>query len=766
MSRAKNVAKAGAQVRKQPLTRKPPETGSFFIGKKLKVAFCVLLAAATIGLYSPALGNGFVWDDTDYVTANSHVRDGLAWNTIRWAFTSTDAANWHPLTWLSHALDCQLFALRPMGHHLDNVLIHALNAVVLYLVMAWLTKRVGPSLLVAALFAMHPLNVESVAWVAERKNVLSTLLFFLAIAAYAWYARKPDWRRYLLVAALFAAGLMAKPMVITLPFVLLLLDYWPLHRMPARSGAPGADGAAPIVWSRLVLEKIPLLGLSAASAVITMMAQQGGGAMHTLGESPFAVRLENAIVSYLLYLWKMIWPARLAALYPFPTTLLPLWQVLLSALVLIGMTMLVFAFRRKRYLPFGWFWFLGTLVPVIGLVHVGGASMADRYAYTPLIGIFVMIAWSLDDWAQARRVPKVWLAIPAACLLTTLSFVTWQQIRTWESAYALWERALSVTEQNPFAHESLADALMNPNGAMTANDLRSFSTEQERIDAARQHYGAALEIYRQVAQQTDMRLGLPGMVVTLIDLGNVAQLQNRPDEAREHCEDALKIERQLVELPEMRSAIFMGQPLLAVLAKTLANIALIDKEQNQPDEARPLYEEALQIYRDLVQQNPGEYEPKLVETLMNLGFVEGSEKQLDKAYSHFQKAMEIDRRLAQQDPDHYLPDMASILLNLGNLETARNHPDNARQHFEEALKIYRQLAQQSPGEYLPDLAGTLSNLGVVARLQKQLADSRADYTEAMNIYHRSLAQRDPRYAGNVTKVEAALAELERSSSQR
>ena len=257
-------------------------------------------------------------DDRDYVTANAHIHDGLSWSTIKWAFTSTEAANWHPLTWLSHALDYQLFALNPAGHHFDSVLIHAFNAALLFLLLAWVTKRVGPSLLVAALFAVHPLNVESVAWVAERKNVLSTLFFLLAIGAYVWYAQKPEWRRYLLVAALFAAGLMAKPMVITLPFVFLLLDYWPLERIPLHGGesAPAtATGVPRVAFSRLVLEKIPLLFLSAGSAWITLIAQRP--AKRTFAELPFSIRIENAIVSYGLYLWKMVWPARLCVLSPF-----------------------------------------------------------------------------------------------------------------------------------------------------------------------------------------------------------------------------------------------------------------------------------------------------------------------------------------------------------------------------------------------------------------------------------------------------------------
>ena len=433
MSRTKILSKTRAQVRKRPNSSALSTPGPRLANKNLNTVLCVLLAGVTIALYTPVLGHSFVvLDDREYVTTNPHVHDGLSWSTIQWAFTSTYAANWHPLTWLSHALDYQLFALNPAGHHLDSVLIHTLNVVLLFLLLAWITKRMGPSLLVAALFALHPLNVESVAWVAERKNVLSTLFFLLAIGAYAWYASKPEWRRYLLVAALFAAGLMAKPMVITLPFVLLLLDYWPLERKR-------------VAFSKLLLEKVPLLFLSAASAWITLKAQRG--ALRTVGELPFVIRIENAVVAYGLYLWKMLWPARLA-FYPHSVIALPAWQWILSALILVSVTVFVIIFRGKRYLPVGWFWFLGTLVPVIGLVQVGEYAMADRYAYVPLIGIFVMIAWSLADWAQAKKIRTVWLVVPALCVLAALGYVTHRQIDYWESDYDLWSHTLEVAE-NP-----------------------------------------------------------------------------------------------------------------------------------------------------------------------------------------------------------------------------------------------------------------------------------------------------------------------------
>ena len=387
--------------------------------EKRNPVVCLLLAVVTLALYNPVNRHPFVnYDDDRYVTENAHVRQGLTAETFTWALTSTEQANWHPLTWMSHALDVSLFRLNPAGHHFTSILLHVVNVMLLFLLLMWGTERLAPSLFVAALFAMHPINVESVAWVAERKNVLCTTFFFLALWAYGWYARKPDWKRYLVVAALFAAGLASKPMVITLPFVLLLLDYWPLRRV--RSESAETNQVPAFQWSRLALEKLPLLALSAASAVITMHAQQSGGAVRTTAEVSFGVRIANAIYAYAMYLWKMVWPARLAPLYPHPGDSLSAWQVLVAGVVLIAITAIAWRLRARRYLLVGWLWFLGTLVPVIGLVQVGEAAMADRYAYIPLIGIFVMIAFGVADWSTQRKF-GFWAGVPGVAVLVALA---------------------------------------------------------------------------------------------------------------------------------------------------------------------------------------------------------------------------------------------------------------------------------------------------------------------------------------------------------
>ncbi len=700
MSRAQTLAKPRPQSRNKLGTKASSKKGPFLSGKTLIALLCILLAAATIALYSPVIGHSFiVTDDHDYVTANPHIHNGLTWSTIRWAFTSTDAANWHPLTWLSHALDYQLFGLSPAGHHLDSVLIHSLNAALLFLLLVWVTKRVGPSLLVAALFALHPINVESVAWVAERKNVLSTLFFFLAIGAYVRYAQKPDWRRYLLVAALFSLGLMAKPMVITLPFVLLLLDYWPLDRVSI-DGAPSdpstLNGTPRQSVSRLLLEKVPLLFLSAASAWITVKAQRS--AVRTFGEFPLSVRIENAAASYGLYLWKMLWPAHLA-FYNHTAIVLPAWQWILSTLVVVAITALVVIYRRRRYLPVGWFWFLGTLVPVIGLVQVGDAPMADRYAYVPLIGIFVMIAFGLADLAAAKGIGRMWQLAPALCVFVALGFVTFRQMSYWDSDYHLWSHSLAV-ENNPYAHEALAAGLTSQDAATEAKNQDGFTTEQQRTDEARQHLEEALKIRRVQAQQNPDAY-LPYLATTLNNLGHLDFRQKRMDEARQHFEEALKIRRALTQ--KNPDTYRLG------LATTLNNLGNVDQLQSQPDEARQHYEEALKIYDQPTQQDPNLYLPGMALVLTDLGSLDFRQKRMDEAREHFEASLKINRQLAQHDPDTYLPNVATTLNILGFVDGGQNKTEEARAYYQEALTILRKLAQ-SDHRYGREVARVETNL--------------------------------------------------------
>ena len=396
-----------ASEREAAPTREP---GIFKTARQRNLLCSLILFAATIALYNPASRNGFInFDDDRYVTANPNVTAGMHWRTVVWAFTSMEQANWHPLTWLSHALDGQIFHLNPAGHHLTSILIHAANVVLLFLILQGLTASLPRSFFVAALFAVHPLNVESVAWIAERKTVLSMFFLLLALASYGWYVRKPGLARYLLIVFLFASALMAKPMAITFPLLLLILDYWPLYRLDYQtqsdSQANQIVGAPQKFW-RLCLEKLPLLAMSAVSALITVRAQHSGGALLSANvKRGWPLRIENVIVSYAAYVKKIGWPVHLTILYPFPRAL-PAWQTLLAAMFLASMTFAVVKYCRKycrrRYLLAGWFWYLVTMLPMIGLIQVGTQAMADRYAYLPAIGIFMMVVWGIADLAGSR----------------------------------------------------------------------------------------------------------------------------------------------------------------------------------------------------------------------------------------------------------------------------------------------------------------------------------------------------------------------------
>jgi len=445
-----------------------------------------LLIVLSVALYYPVKTHPFVnYDDNVYVTDNVHVQTGLNWQTLTWALVTYDAGNWHPLTWLSHALDVALFDVNPGRHHQISMLLHALNAALLFWVLLRATGYAGRSFMVAALFAVHPINVESVVWIAERKTVLSMLFFLLALGAYRWYVANPQAIRYSAVAVLFALGLMAKPQIITFPFVLLLWDYWPLGRLALRSSLfafrqngpsdisgerrraksekrpSGEQRRANSEWRWLLLEKLPLFAIAAGGAVMTMQAQKGSGAVLSLKAVAFSARLSNAIVSYVKYIEKALWPVKLAPMYPHPGDSLPEWQVYGALLILLVVTMLVIEQHRRRYLLVGWLLFLGTLVPMIGLVQVGRQAMADRYAYLPLVGIFIMICWSVSDWVEAKQLPAGLLSGASVVVVVALALVAHRQIGYWADNVTLWTHTIEVTPPNYIAQDDLGGALLD-----------------------------------------------------------------------------------------------------------------------------------------------------------------------------------------------------------------------------------------------------------------------------------------------------------------
>ncbi|MFZ0956318.1 MAG: tetratricopeptide repeat protein [Candidatus Sulfotelmatobacter sp.] len=451
---------------------------------KVYATLCLLLAAVTFIVYSRALTNPFVnYDDQGYVVENSRVQQGLTLATLRWALTSTDATNWHPLTWLSHAADCQLFGLNPKGHHLTSVLLHVCNVVLLFLLLARVTGSIFKRLLVAALFALHPINVESVAWIAERKTVLCMFFILLTFAAYGWYARRPRLGRYLAVVGLFILALAAKPMAVTLPFALLLLDFWPLGRVSSLQTASEVFPVPRVGFGRLVLEKLPLVLLSAASSAVTLFAQKA--AVATNEHVPLFVRLANACYAYSTYIFNAFWPVGLASFYPYEGYRLPVWQFVLCALFLVAVTAWTWGKRARTYLPVGWLWFLGTLVPMIGLVQVGDQAMADRYAYLPLIGIFVMAVWGVADLAEKHRIDVRLLRVGAVVIIVALSLLTWRQIGYWRSSRDLWTHALQVTKDNYMAEDYVGSALLVENYEATG---------QRHLDEALVHFKNAVRI--------------------------------------------------------------------------------------------------------------------------------------------------------------------------------------------------------------------------------------------------------------------------------
>ncbi|HEX3741776.1 MAG TPA: tetratricopeptide repeat protein [Terriglobales bacterium] len=452
---------ASTQVAAPDNSRKPAELFSSPGRKNLVLSLALVLL--TVVVYLPVRNNAFInFDDNHYITENPHVKAGLSWDTVNWAFTTYDAANWHPLTWLSHALDCELFGLNPAGHHFVNLLLHGFNAILLFLILQSLTGFTWRSLMVSALFAVHPLNVESVAWAAERKTILSTLLFLLAIWAYGRYVRRPGTGRYLEVAGFFALALMSKPQVITLPFVLLLLDYWPLGRTRFASAAapPSFNVVQQTSFKWLLLEKLPLLGFSAASAFITLQAQRSGHAVRTVVEYSLGSRIETAIVSYAVYVRDAFFPRHLAPIYPHAYGLLATWQVVLAAAILIGLSALaVINRKRAAYLLFGWLWFLGTLVPMIGLIQVGEQARADRYMYISLIGILVACVWGVAELFDRYDVSTAVRAPACAAIVTVLSIATFQQTGHWRDSETLWNYTMSVTNRNFMAEDNLAQEL-------------------------------------------------------------------------------------------------------------------------------------------------------------------------------------------------------------------------------------------------------------------------------------------------------------------
>jgi tetratricopeptide (TPR) repeat protein len=502
-----------------------------------RVLICAVLAAITLVVYWPVGNCDFInYDDPVYVVNNPFVQGGITMESLRWAFSTTHAANWHPLTWLSHMIDCRIFGLDPRGHHFTNLGFHIINTLLLFLLLARATGAMWRSMLVAALFALHPLHVESVAWIAERKDVLSASFWFLTMFLYIGYVARPGPVRYLAVLFCFAAGLMAKPMLVTLPFVLLLMDYWPIGRW---------GGGTPV--RRLLWEKLPLFALAVASSVITFYAQKMGGSVISLHEFSFPERLANALLAWLRYLAKMVWPTRLSVIYPMSPDL-SVWTGFSAGIILVAATFLLWrAGRRRPYLIVGWLWYLGTLVPVIGLVQVGSQAMADRYTYIPFVGLFIMVAWGIADLVDDLRNRQIAFGVAAISVMAVLAVSTRHQLGYWRDSYTLFSHAVKVTQNNYKAYNEVGVALarqgkfneadgqfqesirINPLFADTHYNWGVALFEQRKIDEALRQYSEAIHLNPDFAE-AHYNIG-----IVLYQIGKI-------DEAIFHFNEALRID--------------------------------------------------------------------------------------------------------------------------------------------------------------------------------------------------------------------------------
>ena len=613
---------------------------------------CLLLAAATLVALWGVLGNDFTrsYDDGPYVTKNAVVQRGLTKAGIVWAFARPHAANWHPLTWLSHMLDIQLYGLNPMGHHLTNLLFHIGNVLLLFLLLTRMTGSLWRSAFVAALFGIHPVHVESVAWISERKDVLSTFFWMLTMLAYVGYVRRPKIGRYLPVVLFFILGLLSKPMLVTLPFVLLLLDYWPLKRFwtarSVRLATPSTINHQPSTFYRLILEKTPLFALSAASSAITFIVQQRSGAVAALDRLPVGTRVANAVVSYVRYIGKAIWPDNLSVFYPYGVDAIPMWQIVGAGLLLACVTVLVILFGRRRpYLPVGWLWYLVTLVPVIGLVQVGIQAMADRYTYVPLIGLFIVVAWGVPDLiipqpdsakgsnqrtrrkAQpgtvATSTAKV-LGSVAVLVILVLIVCTRMQVGYWLDSITLFEHAAACTSRNYLAHHNLGVAL----------------ARQGRLDEAIAHYRDALRIQ-------------PTYADARYNLANALSRQGKLDEAVVNYVEALRLDPKHVQAHSNLASVLVRQGKM---------------------------EEAVAYYRAAVRLKPksAKAESKLGSALHRMG-------RMQEAIAHYQKSLRLN------------PKLADVHYNLGLAFASQGKFDQAVVQYREALRLNPNHAQARRG---------------------------------------------------------------------
>jgi len=621
---------------------------------RLEFIVILILVLITIVAYWQLPGHDFLrFDDKRFITKNIHVHKGITWESIAWAFSITDYDYWHPLTWLSHILAFQLFGLKASMHLLINLFLHIANILLLFIVLKRMTGFLWRSAFVAALFALHPLNVESVAWASECKNVLSTFFWMLTMFTYARYTERPGFYRYLLTFLVFALGLMAKPMLVTLPFVLILLDYWPLCRFKLfQSGVMGHEIRQSILygsrWSpvlRLVLEKVPFLFLSAICIYLSSLSVQRLGIVISTASVPMKLRIYNALVSYVSYIKKMVWPHNLAVYYPYPESI-PFWEVAGAALFLLCVSIFVFrALRSKPYLAVGWLWYIGTLIPAIGLIQAGlWPAIADRFSYVPLIGLFIVIAWGIPDLVARWRYKKIVLAITAILLLLTFTTETWFQNRYWQNSVTLFTHSVNVTPNNFVAHNILGNTL----------------EKQGKLIEAISHYAEALKINSNYAEAHN-------------NLGYTLTRQKHYKEAIYQYNEALRINptytdahnnlgTALLHQGNEKAAIYHYYEVLKSNPKYAGayyNLGKISLNQGKTEEAINLYRKALT------------FEPEMIQALYNLSWIFATHK--DKRFRNGIKAIELAEKLckiSQNNQPLALDALAAAYAETGKFDSA------------------------------------------------------------------------------------------------
>ena len=719
--------------------------------KHKNILFIVLLVMITFGVYFRVTGFDFInFDDDNYVSKNMVVMKGISQEGLTYAFsiTAEKRAYWHPLTWLSHMLDCQLFGLKAGRHHLINLLLHIFNSALLFIVFHSMTRKFLQSTLIACLFALHPMSVDSVAWIAERKNVLSTLFWFLTMLTYVSYSKKPGAGRFMLVMITFILGLLAKPMLVTLPFVLLLMDYWPLNRIRLLSGTTGIQIFPQKSVPGIIVEKLPLLVFSLIAVFISSFSLKVLGEYINTFQRPMPIRIENAIVTYIKYIGKIIWPENLAIYYPFPFSI-PEWKVITASIVLLALSSLVIIHIKSRpWFAVGWFWFLGTLFPVIGLVQGGlWPEMADRWAYIPQIGIFIMIAWPVSNLATERTVRGKITIVVAGIILFAMSAATWTQIGHWANSKTLFYHALSVTGKNSIVYRNLGQA---------------YFLEQD-YDSAIEYYQKALELHPESPEvHTNLGLSLskkkdskgairhytaairlkPKDSNVYVLMGTFLRNEGNPHEGLKYLRKALSIEPNNVAARHE-----LGMCLAETVGFKAGENEVLEALKMGPGDDAGLYyvgafygkhgkqDKAKNYLAKALKKNPGHPEanynlgiiavgenrtkdaeqhflmtlttnPKHIDAMNNLGLLYAKTSRPDKAMKQYEKALETD------------PQDTLVRLNLANAMLQKNQPSEAIGQFTKILEID------------PSHQGARIGLTEVQR-QVDIIDSGIEHTEIM-----------------------------------